>query len=213
MKDLSYLSDAFPWMPFKWDIRRNDEMSGTGDGRVWQASLAPELWTATISHRPMPNSLAEEMDAKIRALRGANDPFLMASSLFCNPKADPAGTLIAGANVTVTAVNADTRQISLGGLPANYRITAGDKLQIVYQQGGSTRYAFLEAVATKSAGAGGTLANLEVFPNVPAGVAAGAVVTLSRPAVKCVIVPGTHTVGQVNGRLTSGGSFQVIQKK
>ena len=48
-KPLSYLSDLLCIDSVTWDVQRNDELSGSGDGRVWQAELAPPLWTADIA--------------------------------------------------------------------------------------------------------------------------------------------------------------------
>ena len=45
---LSVLADRLDIESETWDIKRNDELSRTGDGRVWQAELAPSLWAATL---------------------------------------------------------------------------------------------------------------------------------------------------------------------
>jgi len=209
VQPLSYLSDRFHWLPFKWDIQRNDEYSGTGDGRVWQAKLAPELWRATVVHAQLLNTVAEELDGAIRALRGAEVPFMMASPLFCAPKSDPTGAGLEGANVSLLSISATRAAVVLAGLPAGYKLTTGDKFTFAY--GG--RFYFGEFSQTAVAALDGTTAQIAVFPNLPAGAAAGVAVTLIKPACKVVIVPGSYKVGEISGRFTRGGSFQIIQKK
>ena len=209
VRPLSYVSDRFRWLPFKWDIQRNDEYSGTGDGRVWQAKLAPELWRATVNHSKLLNSVAEELDGAIRALRGAEVPFMMASPLFCAPKSDPKGAGLEGANVTLLSMSASRAAVVLAGLPAGYKLTTGDKFSFAYGE----RFYFGEISETAVAAIDGTTAQIAVFPNLPAGAAAGVAVTLIKPACKVVIVPGSYKVGEISGRFTRGGSFQIIQKK
>lgn len=209
VKPLSYLSDRFRWLPFKWDIQRNDEYSGTGDGRVWQAKLAPELWRATVVHAQLLNTVAEELDGAIRALRGAEVPFMMASPLFCAPKSDPTGVGLGGANVTLLSISAARAAVVLAGLPAGYKLTTGDKFSFAYGE----RFYFGEFSETAVAALDGTTAQIAVFPNLPAGAAAGVAVTLIKPPCKVVIVPGSYKVGEISGRFTRGGSFQIIQKK
>lgn len=209
VKPLSYLSERFDWLPYKWDIQRNDEYSGTGDGRVWQAKLAPELWRATVTHAALLHPVAEELDAAIRALRGAETPFLMVSSLFCAPKSDPAGTGLTGANVKLLSIASSRAAVAFSGLPSGYKLSTGDKFSFAYGE----RLYFGEVSEQVVAAANGSTAQVAVFPNLPAGAAAGAVVTLVKPACKVVIVPGSYKVGDIDGRFTRGGTFQIVQKK
>lgn len=209
VKPLSYLSDRFRWLPFKWDIQRNDEYSGTGDGRVWQAKLAPELWRATVAHAQLLNTAAEELDGAIRALRGAEVPFMMASPLFCAPKSDPTGVGLGGASVKLLSISAARAAVALAGLPAGYKLTTGDKFSFAYGE----RLYFGEVSEIAVAASSGNTPQFAIFPNLPAGAAAGVAVTLIKPPCKVVIVPGSYKVGEISGRFTRGGSFQIIQKK
>lgn len=212
VKPLSFLSDAFRWKPFKWDIQRNDEYSGTGDGRVWQAQLAPVLWKATVEHQPLRNSIAEEMDAAIRSLRGAQEAFFLCSPLFCGPKSDPTGAVLGNAAVTISAIASTRDAVSLAGLPSGYVLSRGDKFTFSYGSD-PVRYYFGEVSATAMENSAGAAASVSVFPDLPAGAAVGAAITLVKPACKVVLVPGTYKAGTSSGRFTSGGQFEVIQKK
>ncbi|WP_065091643.1 hypothetical protein [Rhizobium leucaenae] len=199
-----------------WDIQRNDELSGTGDGRLWQAELAPPLWTGTVTLVPLLNQAAKQIAARIRKLHGAQEALFLYDPLSQYPQADIGGAVLGASLVQVAAVGSNFDTLSLKGLPAGYVLTVGDKMQIAY--GGSpTRYAFLEVSETIAANGTGTTPDFGVFPHVPTGVSANVAVTLKKPACKCVIVPGSANPGTAGGSngggVTSGLTFKVIQKK
>ena len=75
------------------------------------------------------------------------------------------------------------------------------------------RFAFLEVSETVTANGSGVTGQIEVFPHVPTGVAAGQGVTLKQPACKVIIQPGSHNPGTAQNVLTEGATFKVIQKK
>jgi len=143
-----------------WDIQRNDELSGSGDGRVWQAELAPPLWTGTVTLSDMYNAEAKQIAARIRKLHGAQEALFLYDPLSKYPQADPDGTKLGAASVSVAAFGADNASLSLKGLPAGYRLTVGDKMQVGY--GG--RYAFLEISETVDASGQGITPVFGVFP-------------------------------------------------
>lgn len=212
MLALADFFDHLDLLPFHWSIQRNDQLSGGGDGRYWQAELAPPLWSAEITLRRMPSVRAEGIAARIRRLRGASETFLFRNPYVCGPRSDPVGTIFADSNAAVSAISTERDAISVAGLPSGYRLTVGDKLQIT-DSVDSTLIAFLEVGAEKSAGSGGILSLVPVFPLVPNWVTVGDTVTVIRPACKCIMVPGSHSTGSVSGHLTDGQSFRIIQKK
>lgn len=205
VKPLNYLFGTYRYLPFKWEVQRTDELSGTGDARHWQAELADPLWAAEIRFGPMLNSLAEEADAKVRNLHGSQEPFLMASSLFCRPKHAFGGGSVG--TPSIGSIGSDRLTMSLSGLPGGFILYPGDKGQVAYSSN-PTRYYFFEVASQVSGGS-----SFDVFPRVPLGVTGSESVTLINPACQVVIVPGSHRVGQVNGPLTTGGGFRVVQKR
>ena len=192
-----------------WDIQRNDELSGSGDGRVWQAELAPPLWTGTVTLADMYNDEAKQVAARIRKLHGAQEALFLHDPLSKYPQADPDGTKLGAAGVSIGALGTDNASMSLKGLPAAYKLTIGDKMQIAY--GG--RYAFLEVSETVAASSTGVTPTFGVFPHLPTGIAADMGVELLRPACKCVVMPGSHNPGTASGPITTGATFKIIQKK
>ena len=192
-----------------WDIQRNDEFSGSGDGRVWQAELAPPLWTGTVTLSDMYNDEAKQIAARIRKLHGAQEALFLYDPLSKYPQADPDGTKLGSAGVSIAALGADNASISLKGLPAGYKLTIGDKMQIAY----GDRFAFLEVSETVAANAAGVTPVFGVFPHLPTGIVANLGVALLRPACKCIVMPGSHNPGTASGPITTGATFKIIQKK
>lgn len=209
---LSFLSDVLPVLSVVWDIRRNDQLSGSGDGRVWQAELAPPLWTATIMLAIQTNADAEEIAAKIRKLHGSQEAFFLVNPASPFPKADPEGLLLGGAVVQVNSISAGRDAISLKGLPAGYKLRPSDKMAIPYGSS-PTRYAFLEVSEPVTASGSGIAATFSVFPHVPTGVAVNDAVTLAKPYAKMILMPGSHQPGTAGLVVTEGAGFQAVQKK
>lgn len=211
MKDQDYLSWV-RWLPWKWDIQRNDELSGTGDGSVYQAELATPLWCARLVATNLVNSQAEALHARLRALRGAAVPFLLVNKFFHAPKADPAGAALAGFSVSILSAAPGGTAIALSGLPAGFVISEGDKLSLSYFTS-PVRYFFAEFSGNAVADPLGETVQIPIFPPLPSGVGAGMDVTLVDPACRVVVVPGSFKIGETSGRFTSGTTIDVIQKR
>ncbi|MAU20619.1 MAG: hypothetical protein CMH13_08810 [Martelella sp.] len=208
MKTLAQFFDHLPLLPMRWEIRRNDELSGVGSGVVFQAELAPPLWSAAIALQPVRLPEANEISALVNGLLGVQEPFLFRDPYLCGPKLDPGGAGLVGATVTVVAANG--RSLSLGGLPSGYRLSIGDKIQIVTSGG---THAFVEVSENVVATAGGTTGAFQVFPRLSVSVSAGATCTLARPACSCIIMPGSLQSGTSSGNIVSGIAFRIVQKR
>ena len=208
MRTLAQFFDLLPLMPMRWDIQRNDELSGVGDGVIFQAELASPLWSAEVSLRPVRLTVASRVGALVNRLRGAQEPFLFRDPYICAPALDPTGAGLSGATVQVASASGGT--LGLSGLPAGYGLSTGDKLQIVTAGG---KHAFVEASEDVTANGSGVTGGFDVFPSLPAGVAAGNAVTLVRPACACVIVPKSYRPGTASGSTVRDIGFTVIQKR
>lgn len=209
---LAQFADRLEVLSVTWDIQRNDELSGTGGGRVWAAELAPPLWVGSVTLREMRNSDAKQIAALIRKLHGSQEALFLYDPLSKYPQRDPKGLAIAQSTVRISSISADRANLSLNGLPLNYVLLPGDKMQIAY--GASpTRYAFIEVSEPTQANSSGVTPVFGVFPHIPNGVAVGTTVVLSKPACRCIILPGSHNPGTASALDTEGQSFKVIQKK
>lgn len=210
---LSVLADRLDIESVTWDIQRNDELSGSGDGRVWQAELAPPLWTADVKLNIGDSNDLKQIAARVRKLHGAQELFFLYDPLSKYPQADPDGSILGAAAVRINSVGTGGRTISLKGLPAGYVLTLADKMQIAYATS-PVRNAFLEVSDDiVTANGSGVTGSFEVFPNAPTGVAANDVVMLAKPACKGFISPGTSNPGSGAGLLTSGAAFKFIEKR
>lgn len=208
---LADFADLLGVASVKWSIHRNDELSGLGDGRVWQAELAPPIWTGDVALVAMRDQEAKQIAALIRALNGAQETFLFTDPRSCYPQSDPGGVILGSAQVTVNSIAADRRNIRFKGLPARYSFAPGDKFSITY---GDDRVAFHEISVFGIAGATGISPLMRVFPNLPTGIVADMAVTLLRPACKCIIFPDSHDVGTSDSEgFVKDQTFRVIQKK
>lgn len=215
---LANLADHLKIRAVRWSIRRNDELSGAGDGRFWQAELAPPLWQADVEISTVRNSIARQVAARIRGLNGARDAFFLWDPVSWFPAADPGGAILGSSTVTILnpAVGDDRSLIRLQGMPAGYVLTVGDKLQVAYSSN-PTRYSFHEVAdlaGTVTANASGqtTGAGMRIFPHLSVGVEAGDAVTLIRPSARMIVVPGSFDEGTAGPAVTAGMRFQALQK-
>ncbi len=210
---VSFLADRLNIETVTWDIKRNDELSGSGDSRIWQAELAAPLWTGDVTLNVGYHDDLKQIAALIRKLHGAQEQFFLYDPLSKYPQLDPTGSILGASAVRVNSVGTGGRTISLRGLPAGYVLTLSDKMQIAYASS-PIRNAFLEVsdLIVTADGSGAT-GQFEIFPNVPTGVAANDIVTLAKPACKVFIMPTSHNPGSASGLMTTGATFKVMEKR
>lgn len=204
------LADRLSISSVLWDIRRNDELSGIADGRVWQAEHSDPLWTADVKLVLNEHDAAKQIAALIRKLHGAQESFFLFDPVSPYPQADPDGSIVGASTVQVHSVGTDRHTIRLKGLPASYVLTIGDKAQITF----ATTYTyFCEVSETVTADGSGVTAEFEVFPHVPVGVAANDAVNLKKPACKGFIMPGSHSPGTAVGPFTTDAGFRFMERR
>lgn len=208
---LAIINDVLPIATVEWDIQRNDELSGDGSGDVWQAELADPLWRAVITLGRGLHQELKTVAARIRSLEGAKYAFLLNDPISLYPANDPDGLILGNSAVTIRATG-NRYLAQMTGLPANYVLTEGDKMQMIYGTVDAPRYAFVEVSRGIQASAGG-LADVQVFPRLPMTLANGTAVTLKRPACAMIIPPTTHKPGTARRSVTEGAGFTVLQKK
>lgn len=91
---LTDLADHLKIASVTWSVQRNDELSGVGDGRIWQAELAPPLWTGDVGIDALNNADAKQIAARVRGLHGARDAFFLYDPASKYPQADPDGMIL-----------------------------------------------------------------------------------------------------------------------
>lgn len=204
---LAQVFNLLPIATVSWDIQRNDHFSGLGSGDVWQDELADPLWTAEITLGRGLHDELKQAAAAIRDLEGAKQSFMMCDPLSRYPQNDLTGAIIGASAVTVRDVAVNRRLALLEGLPAGYKLTIGDKMQLT--QGALRR--FFEVSASATANGAGQM-NVRVFPRLPLALTAGASINLVNPACPVIVNPGSHKPGTGRSSVTEGAGLKVLQK-
>lgn len=207
---LSVINDHMPIASVEWDIQRNDELSSAGSGDVWQAELADPKWKAVVTlGRGLRDDL-KQAAARLRSLDGSRKAFFLVDPLSLFPAADRNGVILGNSTVIVRATgNGSLAQLS--GLPADYVLTVGDKMQVQYGPADDPRFAFVEVSETTSASVSGFI-DCQVFPRLPLSLALGDAVTLVKPACAMIIQPTTHKPGVATRSIIEGAGFTALQK-
>jgi hypothetical protein len=202
--------DVLPVSQILFDTPDAIEISRTEGGEVISADMGPMLWQGEIKLGVSTRDEAVDLEAMLDILRPAGRSFWCYDTRRPAPLADPLGIVLGTNVVTIAALPAGNREISLAGLPAWYRLTRGDYLAFDY---GSPARRALHKVVSKvaQANAAGTIAAFEVTPLIRPGATLAAVVTLIKPCCKARLVPGTVSKGASFRTITRDAAFSFIQ--
>lgn len=186
--------------------------SRTRGGELLRAEVGSRLWTADVRLGPMTRSEAAAVLPMLKVLRGAPGSFMAVDPLRAFPRGDAGGAALGAAAVTIRALAANARELSLKGLPASYQLQRGDMLAFTYARD-PVRYA-LHQIVTNSvkAASDGTTALFEVVPAIRSGAAPDIAVSLAQPACKMLIDPDGYEPGTERaGGLVEGVTFRIQQ--
>ena len=206
---LSAVYDRLPIATCTFSIERRDETDELGGGDFWQASLAAPRWTAQLTLGAGRHQELKSAAAALRKLDGARQAFMMCDPISRYPYADPRGLIFGNSLVTIREIGADRVTARMKGFKPGYILTAGDKLQITYDEG--KRFAFVEVSETTAATASGNL-DAPIFPRLSTLIVAGAAVPVIRPACPVFVSPTSHNPGTARRTITDGASVTLIQK-
>lgn len=187
------------------ELRRFDEVSGSGDGRFWSAQLATPLWGVSYALTAQNAAHAREINAKVYALDGMSKPFLWADPYYKGPASGARSGLD---NVTIGSISTNRGSVSLQGLPAGFVLSAGDYLSIGHTGG---RIYFGQFAEGGAANDSGVLSVRELRPYLPFGVGPGSRVELVQPRFRAMVAEFT-TFANFKGRWGDSASITLIQK-
>lgn len=187
------------------ELRRFDEMSGSGDGRFWAAQMATPLWGASYALTAHHAAHAREINAKVYALDGVSKPFLWADPYYQGPASGMTTGLSA---VTISGIRADRGAIALSGMPEGFVLSAGDYLSINYASGRAYFGTFAEG---GTAGSAGGIGQKEIRPYLPFGILSGATVELVRPRFRAIVAEYTP-FASFKGAWGDSASITILQK-
>jgi hypothetical protein len=201
--------NGFPGWSLTFEPLFRQEQSRQSNGVTRTKDFGSPLWqTSVTSKTNLTRPVLDYWRARLNRLWSGEETFYGYSLSRCWPIAYPRGSWLTGSsfdgtNAVLSEIETDNKSIKLTGLPAGFKISVGDFLQI----GDSDLYQAQEAVTASGAGATG---QFEVFPNLWPGTATGTAVSFKRPHCLMTIVPGSvSTTAQPNG--LGQVSFQAIE--
>lgn len=195
-----------------WKLARFDQVSGLGSGQPLTAELTSPLWTLPVRLVSMDNDEADQIIAMLEMLCHPGKAFYFSNKKREFPAADPAGTILGNASPAIQSLDASNQRLSIGALPAGYRLTQGDMLAFDYGSAGQKRRAFHRIEESVTASSEGVTPLLEVFPHIRSGAAEGDPIMLAKPAALASIVPGSFDPGTADTVNTHGIAFDIIQR-
>ncbi len=199
---LPNLVDLLPIESVTWNLVYQQEYSGLGSGEGLSHDLAPPLWEGDVATAQFYHADVEKWRARFLTLDGSNNSFMLYNPAAKYPDTDPQGSALTGATVTVLAVGANRKELSLAGLPAGLEVPWGAYAQIA---GGSpSRVALVQFAESKTASGLGNTSAIECRPHLRPWVSAGMAVSLIKPGAKVKLMPNSlriETVGALHSRL------------
>lgn len=188
------------------------QQSRTAGGEQLSADMGERLWTGRIDLGKMTRSEIGRPEVLIETLKQAGRSFHMFDRRRPYPLLDPTGAVLGTSSVSILALGADPRELSLAGLPAGYTLSAGDYLSFAYTSLSITRQALHRVVnSTVTASGAGETPLFEVIPALRPGAAAAAPVTLKKAFCKAVLVVGSASPSDGASTLYEGLGFDWVQ--
>lgn len=188
----------FPAWATDFDLLHRQELSRTAGGFTIAKDMGTPLWRATYQTRVMRPSELDKWRAKLSTLEGSVQ-FFWGRPSRCYPLAYPNGTGMGDVPaVKIASVNGNNKSVRLSGLPAGYKASIGDYMQIK-----NTLYMVVDIAGL----------DIEVRPHLAPGIAVNDPVKVVRPSVQMIVVPGSlsSTADAVTGR--GSISFQAIESR
>lgn len=192
----------------EFDLTEALTMNEDGGGELLPSSNGPRLWEGRVTVITDTHDEADRMVARIETLRDGTGSFMVTPTTRPAPIADPGGTILGASAPEITAIGADMRSLSVGGLPAGYTLSQGDMLSFIYLSS-PARYAMHRVVQTVSADGAGAIGGNGLILSSPMrpGVIIGTELRLIRPILKARYLPGSFTRPRARRGATYGFSF------
>lgn len=193
---------------YSFGLVDNLRQSQTVGGQVLTSQVGPRLWTGSISITQHSHMKNREAAAMLSNIQNPNTQFLFSPPKGMYPADDPTGSIMGATTPRITSP-VSGYAMTISGLPANYKITAGD--YVSYELGGVHRmHQFAE---TKAANASGVLSAIRLINPIMAGnvPANNTLIKLIKPTITVQFVPGSMSGGNVLLDRIEGISFSFTQ--
>lgn len=200
--------EGLPIQKISCRLGRAETSSETGGGEVISHGMGTRLWRGRIVLDKEIHTYWAAIEAKLALLEQPGASLLLRDTRVNGTRFDPQLAILGTSNPQIASLAANNRELGLSGLPANYKIAAGDLLGFTYGAN-PTRYAYHRVVVGAEAGVTGIASDIEVIPFIRPGAQVGRPVTLGVPVLKARIANAEY--GQSRARLSEGGSFEWTQ--
>ncbi len=200
-------ADILRMSSVKFQLIPDQQISGAGKGRIIVADMGPKYWEAEVRLINMEHDVARQVQAMIEALDGSLNDFFLYDPRWAYPAEDWGGPRLGPAVVTIGALNANNKEMTLSGLPNGYVLTPGDMLHFDF---GVPSKRALHRIVAGGVAAGGSV-GIEVRPHIEPGATTGLVASLIKPSARMKIVPESFDPGTARGMITSGMGFKCRQ--
>ena len=174
-----------------FELGENVEIEETASGEILTSTVGARLWFGSVVVSRGKHSSREHMRARLDLLRRPGASFLVGHPFAKFPQSAPSGT---GFGAITVNSRVSSRELTLVGVPAA-GLTAGDHISIEFATG---KFSYHRIVT------GGTTGNIEVNPDLPAGVSSGNTVTAINPYLKAIIRPGNTDQSNLTPARISG---------
>jgi hypothetical protein len=183
------------------------QQSMDGAGNAISAKFGQPKWRQEVLVAPMYFETANLFRAMMKVLGQREGAFLAYDRWQPFPAYDPRGQVIGGFTPSVKTVGSDNRSLSIKGLPAHYKLAAGEKISVA---DGSGKHALMELMEDTEANGSGNTPEFEVQPFLPAWIAVDQGVDISKPLGTFKIVAGSYKPATVEGSRAVNASFTMI---
>ena len=163
------------------------QRSVPGGGETRYADRAPSLWMAELTSPPMAHAEAEGLMALANSRAGGLKTVLLYNTKLPYPSSDPDGSIM-GATVPQLGAITDRLHVAFTGFPAGYVVPLGTYFGIVFD---TSRYYLGQFCEARTANGSGAIAEVEIWPPLPASISGTPDVNLKKPVAKFRLVPGS----------------------
>ena len=186
------------------------EINRGGAGEIFTAEVGARLWQGTVTLAPQKYATSGEDEALLALVQHSGASFYMYDHHRRAPLKDPTGSIMGASSPVIASLNANTRELTISGLPAAYVISPGDYIGFNYGSS-PVRVAYHQVVIGGTASGGGVSPSIEVIPPIRSGATVSTAVRFFQGPIKAVVVPGSVQRPTGARGLTSGLSFDFLQ--
>lgn len=182
----------------EFNLQFRQEFSRTAGGVTIAKDMGTPLWRASYESPRVHKDRLDQWRARLSLLEGSVQRFMGRPLSRCYPISYPSGAGLGDvSNIKVATIGTNNKSVTLSGLPAGYRASVGDYMQVGQ---------YLYQVVSMDSG-------FEVRPHLAPGTAVGNVVVLVKPSVPMIVLPNTLTTTADAATGRGAVTFQAVEAR